>query len=127
MTAATSPPPRRAALLQSDLLTAMNRLPGQPLARHVADEEEQAVGVEQEEVVEVAADLAGRLEERVEIEARVAGEGRRRVGQAAHLDAPRRLQLARQPGGRLALLLDLAAERPALALGLGQGDARASP
>ena len=47
----------------------------QPLARYVADEEEDPIGVEPEEVVEIAAHLARRSEKRVEVEARLAGEG----------------------------------------------------
>ena len=72
--------------------------------------------VEPEEVVEVAADLARRLETRVEVEARLAGEGRRPgMRQDPHLDAARRLELAREPGGGLALALHLPAQRAALA------------
>jgi hypothetical protein len=86
----------------------------QSLARDVADEEEQTVVVEREEVVEVAAHLARGLEKRVEIEPRVTGKRGRRIRQAAHLDPTRRFELAREASGLLALLLDLAAQRLAL-------------
>ena len=82
---------------------------GQALAGDVADQEEEPVGVEHEEVVEIAAHLARRLEHDVEIEAPLAGKHVDRLGQDAHLDAARRLQLAREARRRLALLLDLAA------------------
>ena len=41
-------------------------------------------------------------------------------GRKTELDAARGLELAREPGSRLALLLEPLAERPALAVGLGQ-------
>ena len=76
--------------------------------------------VEKEEVVEVAADLAGGIEAGVHGEAMLAGEGGGGVGKDADLDPPGGLQLAREPGCRLALLLELAAERAPLAPRLGE-------
>src|SRR5678815_53239 len=66
----------------------------QPLARDVADEEKDPIGVELEEVVEIAAHLSRRLEKGIEIEARFPGEGAGRGRQAAHLDAARGLEVA---------------------------------
>jgi hypothetical protein len=43
------------------------------------------------------------------------------MGQRAHLDSARRFQLSREPGRRLALPLDLAAQGTPLALRLGEG------
>src|SRR5262245_45785414 len=58
-----------------------------PLAGHVADQEEDAVAVEREEVIEITADLAGRLEKRIEVEARFPGKAHGRLRKAAQLDA----------------------------------------
>src|SRR5215813_4854840 len=84
--------------------------PGQPFARHVADHEEDAIVIEAEEIVEIAAYLARGFQESVEIEARLSGKRGGGPGQRAHLDAPRRLQLAGEAGGGLALSLHLAAQ-----------------
>ncbi len=93
---------------------------GQALPGDVADQEQQAVPVEEEEVEEVAADDARRLHHRRDPEAAFAGERAFRSREKPELDAARRLELAREPGGRLALLLEPLPERPALTVGLGQ-------
>src|SRR5262249_43949582 len=85
------------------------------LAGHVTDQEEDAVAVEREEVIEITADLAGWLQKRIEVEARLARKDLGSLRQAAHLDAAGRLQLPGPPG-RL-----LAQDSP-LTLGLGQSD-----
>src|SRR5262245_4814258 len=93
-----------------------------PLAGHVADQEEDAVAVERKEIVEITADFTGWLQKRIEVEARVARKDHGRLRQAAHLDAPGRLQLTGDPGRLLALLPDRAAQDSPLALGLGQSN-----
>ena len=93
---------------------------GQALPGDVADQEQQSVPVEQEEIEEVAADDARRLHHRRDPEAAFAGERAFRSREKPELDAARRLELAREPGGRLALLLEPLPERPALTVGLGQ-------
>ena len=122
MTAPTAADASQRRALEERLADRHEEAARQSLARDVADQEEQSIGVQQEEVVEVAADLARRLEERVEIQRVLAGKRRRRVRQHAHLDPARGLQLAGHARGLLALLLDLAAQRLTLALRLGQGD-----
>ena len=67
------------------------------LARHVADDDIQLLIVEEHEVVEVAADLLGRHDHRVQIELRPVRERRKDLGQDAHLDVVRDPQLAFNP------------------------------
>src|SRR4029453_16458573 len=99
--------PQRRALVER-LADGHEEAARHPLAGHVADQEENAVAVEREEVIEIAAYLTGWLEKRIEVEARVARKDRGRLRQAAHLDAAGRLQLTGDPGRLLALLLDRA-------------------
>ncbi len=75
--------------------------------------------VDREELVEIAADLLGRLEHGIEVEAPI---GRQRLGprQNADLNAARGLDLAGQPRRREALGLELAAQTAALGVGLGE-------
>ena len=91
----------------------------QALARDVADEEEQPPRVEQEEVVEVAADFARRQHRRREVDATLAGQ---RLGarQHCHLDAARRVELAGDACRVLALALHHALQRVAVPGRLGE-------
>ncbi len=89
------------------------------LAGDVANRDEQVIGIDRKEIIEVAADLARGGEDGLQVEARV----RRQAGrfrQHAHLDAIRGGQLALQLRRRQPLDLELAAQPAALGVGLGQ-------
>ena len=83
---------------------------GQALARHIRDDEEQVRRVDEEAIVEIAADGTRRLEERGELEAPVVAERFAGIGQQPHLDAARGVDFARHVCG-------LVAQEAPLALG----------
>ena len=92
----------------------------QALPGDIADQEEQAALVEPEEIVHVAADLARRNHRGGEIDARIVAQ-EVRARQRARLDPLRRVELAGNPRGLLALPLHDALERLLLPRRLGEG------
>ena len=63
------------------------------LAAHIGNHERKMVMVDEEEIVEVAADLLGGIHAREELELGALGEGRKDVGQHVGLDARREVEL----------------------------------
>ena len=102
----------------------MKRLAGSPLPDTSPTRNEQPVAVEKKEVEQVAADDPRRLHHGRDAEPPLARERRLGAREQPQLDAAGRLELAREPGGGLALLLEPLAKRPALPIGLGQGAAQ---
>ena len=85
----------------------------QAFARDVAHQEKQALAIEHEAVVEVAADGARRLEQCFQRKSLLVRKQLPRRRQQSHLDAARGLELARDARLRFA-------QRPAVPIGLGE-------
>ena len=71
------------------------------LTAHVRHDQREAVAVDEEEIVEVAADLSGRVHRRVDVELLILRKRRKQVRQHVRLDPGRHVQLRRGRRQRL--------------------------
>ena len=78
---------RHGVVLHKDLRDHHKERRGHALARHVGDDDAEVRLVDEEEVVEVAADLLGRVHRGVDVEFAAVGEGGEDIGQHICLDA----------------------------------------
>ena len=82
------------------------------LAGDIPDHEKEVVSVDQLEIEQIAADIARRLDARIEVDLGAVGEGREMKRQEPHLDRPSRREFALQTGARYALALQFGRDAP---------------
>ena len=87
------------------------------LARHVGNREEEPRGIEQQEIIEIAADHPRRFDQRVDLDVAAFGRAGKSMRQKPHLDRSRGIEFALETSFHLTLMFQLDRETAARRFG----------